>query len=221
MKTTSVQHTVRGRVTGGLALVLVALLLTSCATQGDTARTEGTLIGAGAGAAVGAGLGYLIGGSRGALIGAGVGAATVGTVGYVYADQVAKRNEALRGRENDLDARIEFAQGVNADTRQYNERLRRQVADLEVKVADLEARKRAQQVTQQELMDTRQAVSAQVNDARRQLQTAEAQLQDLRDFKARQSVPSPALDQEIAKFETTLANIRSHTTTMASQNARI
>jgi hypothetical protein len=221
MKTISVQHTGRGRVTGGLALVLVALLITSCATQGDTARTEGTLVGAGAGAAVGAGLGYLLGGSRGALIGAGVGAVAGGTGGYVYGDRVARRHEALRGKENDLDARIAFAQGVNADTRQYNQRLRQEVADLEPKIANLEARMRAQQVTQQELTDTRQALSARVNDARRQLQIAEGELQDLRNFKARQNTSSPALDQEIALLEATLTDIRSQTSTMASQSARI
>ena len=221
MKTTSVQHTCRGRVKGVLALVLVALLLTSCATQGDQARTEGTLIGAGAGAAVGAGLGYLIGGGRGAAIGAGVGAAVGGASGYVYADRVARRHEALRGRENDLDARIQFAQGVNADTRQYNERLRREVADVERKVADLEARKRAQQVTQQELTDTRQALNTRVNDARRQLQIAEGELQDLRNFKARQGSASPALDREIAMLETTLNDVRAQTSDLASKSARI
>ena len=221
MKTTSVQHTCRGRVKGVLALVLVALLLTSCATQGDQARTEGTLIGAGAGAAVGAGLGYLIGGGRGAAIGAGVGAAVGGASGYVYADRVARRHEALRGRENDLDARITFAQGVNADTRQYNQRLRQEVADLEPKIANLEARMRAQQVTQRELADQRQALSARVNEAKRQLQVAEGELQDLRNFKARQNNSSPALDQQIALLEANLTEMRGQTNELASKSGRI
>ena len=221
MKTTSVQHTCRGRVKGVLALVLVALLLTSCATQGDQARTEGTLIGAGAGAAVGAGLGYLIGGGRGAAIGAGVGAAVGGASGYVYADRVARRHEALRGRENDLDARITFAQGVNADTRQYNQRLRQEVADLEPKIANLEARMRAQQVTQRELADQRQALSARVNEAKRQLQVAEGELQDLRNFNARQNNSSPALDQQIALLEANLTEMRGQTNELASKSGRI
>ena len=59
-----------------IALAVVVLFVTSCATQGDQARTEGTLIGAGLGAAIGAGMGYAIGRSG---TSAGIGAAIGGT----------------------------------------------------------------------------------------------------------------------------------------------
>lgn len=56
-----------------LAAVGTGLLLTGCATKGQT----GALVGAG----VGAGGGYLIGGGTGAVIGAGVGAVSGGLIG--------------------------------------------------------------------------------------------------------------------------------------------
>src|SRR5215471_7696135 len=116
MKTTSARHIYR---LGVAVVLLLTLVFTGCATQEDTARAQGTGIGAGIGAAVGAGLGYALGGAQGALIGAGLGAAG----GYMYADQVAKRHEMLKGKEQDLNTRIAFAEAVNSDTRSYNQRL--------------------------------------------------------------------------------------------------
>src|SRR5215468_7517302 len=99
MKTTSARHIYR---LGVAVVLLLTLVFTGCATQEDTARAQGTGIGAGIGAAVGAGLGYALGGAQGALIGAGVGAGLGAAGGYMYADQVAKRHEMLKGKEQDL-----------------------------------------------------------------------------------------------------------------------
>ncbi|MDN3507349.1 MAG: YMGG-like glycine zipper-containing protein [Simkaniaceae bacterium] len=56
-----------------LGVICIGLLVSGCATKGQT----GALVGTG----VGAGAGYLIGGGTGALIGAGVGAVGGGLIG--------------------------------------------------------------------------------------------------------------------------------------------
>jgi len=193
MNTTSARHIYR---LGVAVVLLLTLLLTGCATQEDTARAQGTGIGAGIGAAVGAGLGYALGGAQGALIGAGVGAGLGAAGGYMYADQVAKRHEMLKGKEQDLNTRIAFAEAVNSDTRAYNQRLQKEVTDLEPKIASLETRMKAQRVTKEEL-------------------------QDLQSFRAKQSSASPRLDAQIAALEANLEETKAHTAALASQSARI
>src|SRR4029450_402013 len=84
------------RMKGVIALGVVAVFLSSCATAGDRARTEGMFAGAGTGPAVGGGLGYLAGGNGVTSgVGAAIGAAIGGTAGYVYADWIAKRHATL------------------------------------------------------------------------------------------------------------------------------
>jgi hypothetical protein len=222
MKTNSAQHFCQGRVTGSFALVVALLFLTACATQGDQARTEGTLAGAGIGAAVGAGLGYLIGrDGTAAAVGAAVGAALGGAGGYVYADRIAKRHEALAGKENDLDARIAFARGVNEDTQQYNKRLQNEVAELEPRISDLEARTQRQQITQAELAKQKQALGTRINDANKQLALAQDELQGLKKFRDEQKNASRELDEQIVRLEANLAQMRASTTALASLNQRI
>ena len=221
MKTTSARHVTKGSGKRIVALALAVLLLSGCATQGAQARAEGTAAGAGIGAVIGGVLGYVITrDARGAAIGAALGAALGGAGGYVYADRVAKRHEALRGKENDLDVRIAFARGINEDTQQYNSRLQKEVADLEPKIANLEARTKRQQVTQAELTKQRQALGTKVDDANKQLALAEDELQGLKKFRDEQRT-SPALDEQIRTLEAHLAQMRSNTTALASLNQRI
>jgi Glycine zipper len=205
-----------------VAVAVVILFLTGCATQGDQARTEGTLVGAGLGAAVGAGVGYLIGGSGTAAgIGAAIGAITGGAGGYVYADRVARRHDELAGKENDLDARIAFARGVNEDTVEYNGRLKKEVNDLEPKIADLAAKKEKQEITQRELEKQKQALATRVADANKQLAVGQEELQGLKKFRAEQKKASTELDQEIKTLEQNLAQMKSNTSALASLNQRI
>jgi hypothetical protein len=205
-----------------LALAVVVLFVTSCATQGDQARTEGTLIGTGLGAAIGAGIGYAIGGSGTAAgIGAAVGALAGGAGGYVYADRIAKRHEELAGKENDLDARVTFARGINEDTQEYNARLKKEVNELEPKITELAAKKEKQEVTQRELEKEKQLLATRVKDANKQLALGQDELQGLKKFRSEQKKSSNELDQEIKTLEQSLAQMKSNTSALASLNQRI
>jgi hypothetical protein len=203
-------------------LAFVALFIASCATQSDQARTEGTLIGAGVGAAIGAGLGYAIGGSgKSAGIGAAIGALAGGAGGYVYADHIAKRHEELAGKENDLDARIAFARGVNEDTEDYNKRLKKEVDELEPRITEVAAKKKKQEITQSELKNEKQALATKIKDANTQLAVGQDQLRDLKKFRTEQKETSKELDEEIATLEKSLAQMKSNTSALASLNQRI
>ncbi|MEN8259357.1 MAG: YMGG-like glycine zipper-containing protein [Pseudomonadota bacterium] len=203
-----------------MALTLVIFLMAGCATQGQKAKGEGTLLGAGIGAAIGAGIGALIGGKKGAAIGAGAGAALGALGGYSYASSVEKRHRQLAGKENDLNARIAFAQGINQDTQQYNERLAQDVADLEQHVAMLEGKISRQQITQRELEKERASVRKKVIEAENQLLLASQQLDDLKQFRSGHPQDSAVLDSEIEKLEAQVAQLRTNTTTLASLGQR-
>ena len=222
MNSTSTLRIFGTRAKGLCALAILIVFLASCATQGDTARAEGTAAGAVIGGAVGAGLGYLVGrNAASAGIGAAVGAAIGGAGGYVYADNVAKRHEALAGKERDLDARIAFARGINEDTQQYNIRLAREVTEREQRIARLQTATQNQETAQRELAKEKQALGARVTDANKQLAVAQDELANLKKFRAEQASSSKALDDQIRLLEANLAEMKSNTTALASMNARI
>lgn len=221
MKTASARHVCWRRVKASFALIVVVVFLSSCATQGGQARTEGAVAGAGIGAVVGGGLGYLLGGTRGAVAGAVLGASLVGTAGYVYADQVANRHEMLRGKETDVNTRVAFAEAINSDTRQYNLALQKDVDDFAPKIARLESQVRTQQASRRELAEQKQALSNKIDDANKQVGVASDELQGLKNFRAQQSGSSPQLDAQIAALETNLNEMRSKTTSLASMRTRL
>lgn len=205
-----------------ITIAVVVLVFSSCATQSEQARTEGTLAGAGIGAVVGGGLGYLIGrDAASAGIGAAIGALAGGAGGYVYADRIAKRHDELAGKENDLDARITFARGVNEDTQEYNARLKKEVDELEPKITELAAKKTNQEVTQRELEKEKQLLATRVKDANKQLALGQDELQGLKKFRSEQKKSSKELDQEIKTLEQSLAQMKSSTSALASLNQRI
>ncbi|MGH8545017.1 MAG: YMGG-like glycine zipper-containing protein [Gammaproteobacteria bacterium] len=204
-----------------ITVILVAFLAAGCATPNQQAHTEGTAAGAGIGALIGAGLGAAFGGGRGAAIGAGVGALLGSIAGYSYADNIAKRRSDLAGKENDLDARIAFAHGVNEDTQKYNGQLASEINDSAAKVNTLAAQYKNQQITQQQLVAERQNMSKKVQEAENQLQLANEQLDDLKRFRSQQTGPSDALDIEITRLEGQLAQLKTNTTTLASLSQRI
>src|SRR5512144_669755 len=119
-------------------LIAVALIvtMTGCATERQQAKTESTGTGTAIGAIVGAVIGSMAGGKRGAAIGAATGALIGGVAGYSYGDKIAQRHQELQGKENDLNARMNFARGVNQDTEEYNQKLRQEIASTWQEVDD-------------------------------------------------------------------------------------
>ena len=91
-----------------VSFLLCGAILVSC---GISNTGKGTLIGAGAGAALGAGIGYLIGGDgKAAAIGAAAGTAIGGGAGAVIGNQMDKKAAQLAELEN---AQVETVTDVN------------------------------------------------------------------------------------------------------------
>lgn len=203
-----------------MTIALIIFLVTGCATEGDQAKTEGTAGGAAIGAAVGGILGRILGGdAKSTAIGAGIGAALGGAVGYSYADSIARRHQQLAGREDDLDAQIQFAMGVNQDTQEYNQRLEREITNLKPEMDNVVARIHRNDITQGQLEQERQKLDTKVTAADKQLTLAQRELNNLRSFQRTQT--SNELDQQIADLGAKVATLERNTQALASQRQRI
>ena len=209
-----------------IALSVIVGFLSSCATLEDQAKLEGCGIGAVGGAAVGAIIGVLAGGGRGAAIGAGAGAVGGCVTGYVLASQIAKRREQLVGKENDLDARIEYARGLNEDSEAYNKQLAKDVASVTSTADQLAKQTEKQRQDNKSLVKTREQLQEKVESAKTQLAAVEKELQDLKSFRAQNAKvtkgkSSKDLDAEIVALEDKVAKMKSNTTALANQSQRI
>lgn len=204
-----------------ITFVIVLLFVSSCATQDEKARTQGTLGGGALGAGLGALIGAAAGGGRGAWIGAAAGGLVGAAAGYAYADKVVQRRKELAGREDDLDARIKFARGVNQDTEEYNRHLEEEMKAEEQQIDRLAKQVTDQQKAQQKRNELKQGLAKKVEDSQKQLSLAEQQLADLKQFRAKQTQASGSLDAEISKLEITLSQLKTNTTALASLDQRI
>jgi YMGG-like Gly-zipper len=204
-----------------MILAAIMIFLAGCATPGQQARTEGTSMGALIGAGVGSGLGYAFGGSKGAAIGGGIGALFGGTVGYTYADRITKRHEELERAGNDLNARIQFAQGLNNDTQAYNQQLKAGLDAQDRNINGLNAQVEKHQVSQQQLRKEKQVLDRKVADANTQLAAAEKELQYLKSFSDQQTQSSSEMDAEIARLEGQVAQLKRNTSALASLSQRL
>jgi len=208
-----------------LAIVLITALFTSCANQSQQAKTEGTAVGAAGGAAIGAIIGKVIGDDTGMAIGAAVGALAGGLIGYNYAARMDKHRKELEGRENNIDARIEFARAMNSETKAYNDTLEQEISATMTQVQE-------QKLTQQELAKKKQELEATTNEAIDELAKIENDLRGMKTYRQKREVliqqnliadqgESNVLDQEIAKMEAHLEQLRQNTTALASLSQRI
>ena len=149
-----------------------------------------------------------------AAAGGGVGA----SVCYNYAGQLEKRRQALAGREDDLDAQLDYVRGLNQDAEQLNARLRERVADI-TRLTDDAVEKIGQgRMTQQQLQEQQDALDelkryrARLEEQARQEQQAD---------EVQQAQRLQALDAELAKNEALLEEIERQTSALASQRQRV
>lgn len=202
------------------SVVMAIALVTGCATQEQTARTQGTAAGVGIGAALGAGMGAIFGGGKGAAIGAAVGGSIGGVAGYSYSNKVADRHKELVGKENDLAARISYARGINQDTEQYNRQLETEVEAQRHRVYALEEQVGRHEASRDELKKEKQALNLKLKEARKNEATAQRQYEDLKRFRASHQ-RSKELDVEIARLERNLVELKKQTGTLAALDQRL
>lgn len=151
--------------------------------------------------------------AKGAAIGATIG----GVAGTWYANKVLTQQEELKGHENDLDARIEYATKVNSDAQEYNKNLEQELKDTKARMKKL--RKKAQQnkAAQQELKKEQEKIAEKVEIAKKNEELLSLQLAELKEYRAKQKVESQELDEKIAGLEETLKLAKANAIKLASE----
>ena len=196
-----------------VAIVMACLLLvTACSSMSQEQKSAGE--GAAIGAAVGALIGQVLGKDtestvKGALIGGVIG----GAIGYGLAARLNKEKAKLKGHEDDLDARIAYAQAVNDETSTYNQKL---TADLE----KIESEVAAGRVKKAQLAQ----VNEKVKSDKTRLDSELAELQAFRrNLAAKNTSPSKVsqLDRQIKTLEEQLAGLETNIERLASISQRV
>lgn len=201
------------KVVGPLAL---CMLTVGCATQEQTASIE-----CGAG---GAAAGYLLCKVLGksdrdcaafAVVGGGVGAGGC----YTYASRLEKRRKQLAGRENELDAQLQYVRGLNEDGQRLNSELRERVNVATRHAQELSVK--ANRASASAVATERQRLDAEVKAARQQVELQRGALQEAKTFQTKRQTPSPDLNAEIAKQDRLLLEAQRQVATLASLQERV
>ncbi|MCG8551802.1 MAG: hypothetical protein MI799_15475 [Desulfobacterales bacterium] len=121
-----------------------------------------------------------------------------------YQNQLCEERKKLKGHEKDLDARLVYAKNVNEKTREYNQHIKKEVADIEEKIKKAQGDK-----------DTLKKLNKQLTNLNEKIETDKAELiahlDELRDY--RETIPVEKeskekvdeLDAQIEELETELA----------------
>lgn len=190
----------------------------ACSTPQQTAALE---CGVGA-AALSFALCSLTGGKTGscAAIGAGGGVAG-GAICYGLADRLEKHREELAGKENNLNARLQYVQEVNADSEKYLAQLQQSLRDTRQQTDDVVARVQQNQLSQQQIADAKRAIDKQAADAQRQTDATAQAYADMKQFQAQHPNQSPQLDAQTAYLLRLRDAMQRDTHALAAQSQRI
>lgn len=191
------------------------MLAAGCATQHQTAVTECAVGGAGLGLV----LCKVFGKSDrecAAFIAVGGGLGAGGC--HIYATALADRRKQLAGRENDLDAQLQYVRGLNEDVQRLN-------ADLRARVdaATQRSRELAAQVGRggDSAATERRRLDDEVKAANQQVELQKSAFQEAKTYQSKRAAPSPALDAEIARQDRLLADAQRQVATLASLKERV
>ena len=190
----------------------------ACSTPQQTAALE---CGVGA-AAVSFALCRLVGGNTGACagIGAGVGAGG-GAACYGLADHLEKDREVLAGKENDLTARLQYVQRVNADSEKYLAQLQKSLQDTRQQTDDIVAGTEQNRYSAKQIADAKAAINKQSADAQRETDATARAYADMKQYQARHPHQSSQLDARTADLLRLRDAMQRDTTALASQSQRI
>jgi hypothetical protein len=197
---------------------LISCMTLGCSTTQGTAAVE-----CGAGAA---GSAFLLckalGGDNDKCAAlAAVGGAGGATFCYNYADKLEKRRQELGGRENDLDARIEYVRNLNQDAEQLNAQLRTRVTEVTQHTDEVVSKVSQGELTKDQLKQEQAALDHEIQSVSHQAAQERDALEEMKRFQARQEQRSQALDAEIVKQEQLLIDTERQTSALAAQRQRV
>jgi hypothetical protein len=148
-------------------------------------------------------------------------AATAGFACHVVANQLVKRDEELKGQEQNLSAQIAYTKGVNADVAGSNDLLRRAIDDTKKRIKSLNDLIAANQATQDQIDQERRREDADLASARQRLSQQKAALDKAQRFQASHTPPSADLDAEVKKASALYATTQSQVNELASLRQRV
>ena len=191
------------------------MLAAGCATQQQTAVAECAVGGAGLGLV----LCKVFGKSDrecAAFVAVGTGLGAGGC--HVYATALAERRKQLAGRENDLDAQLQYVRGLNDDVQRLNADLRGRVD-----AATQRSRELAAQVGRGGASATaeRRRLDDEVKAANQQVELQKTAFQEVKTYQSQRAAASPALDAEIARQDRLLADAQRQVAALASLKERV
>ena len=215
-----------------LVVAIVALLggpLFGCTNIKDDrtrTQTEGTLVGAGVGAAAGAGIGAAVGGGRGALIGAGIGLLIGGMAGAAIGTHIANEKEKYASEEAWLDACLQQARQTNEQLKTYNEDLAGQIAVLDEETKQLQRAYASRAAQRSSLVAEQKKIEEKSKEINQQIALAENEIAGQQKALANaqasnKSEESALLEAEIASLQRHKAKLEENNRQLASISARV
>ena len=201
-----------------LMVTALTLLTTACATQQQTATLE-------CGAA-GAGIGFLackLAGGSDATCAAVGGAVAVGggVLCYSLSANLDKRRKELAGHENDLDARIRYIKGVNADAAAYNEGMKKDLVTITQHTDTVVTQIQQKTIDEQALAKERSDLDKRLKNAHDSITAQQDSIDLMRKLQAQKNFQDQQLTQELQRQQVLLAETKQQTAVLASQRARI
>jgi uncharacterized protein YcfJ len=199
---------------------------TNISDDGTRTKTEGTLVGAGAGAAVGAGIGALLGGGRGALIGGLIGAASGGLAGYFVGDHIASKKSDYASQEEWLDACITQAKQVNAEAAQYNTQLKKEIAAYDKEATKLAADYKKNTASKDALQAESKAIAKKSDEIKTNIAALENEVKNQKAVAEDahtngNTTQETAINKEIASLEKQIKQMQDYNSKLASISVRV
>jgi uncharacterized protein YcfJ len=180
----------------------------------DSQRTK--MEGTGIGLLGGALLGAAVGGKKGAAIGAALG----GVAGYAYGSHVANEKAKYARQEDWLNACIANARKVNAETRAYNSKLSRKIAETKRLVRLYKEKKisKAKLRAQKAMIDKeRKVANEMLKKAQYEIKAQQKVLSDAK--KTGNTTEAKRIAEQIRMLKKENAALKKQTNTLASLSA--
>jgi hypothetical protein len=207
-----------------VAVVAMSMVLIGCAnmTRQQQSMAEGCAGGALLVGALGAGIGALLGGGQGAAIGAGAGALLGGTIGCNYANSIANENARLVGKENDLNAQLQYATNIADETRKHNQQIAQEIDAAKLKIAQIQENIKSGKANQSQLAEQRNILNKKLSSEQENEKQLASAISRAVAFRAQQPKDSSiALNQQISELQGQLVALKNNNQALAAISQKI
>ena len=143
------------------------------------------------------------------------------TICYTYAENLKKRKQELAGKENDLNARLQYVREANADAEKLNQQLQEKLTHLTQQTNEITSALAKQELTTEQLTQERESLDSEIKKANDQLTLSKNELNDMKLFRTKQTKKVAELDLEIAKQQKLYDRANSLVSAMEKQRERI